>query len=372
MAQARRNAELESIITGDPGNRDAWLVYADWLQERGDPRGRLMAEFARGAEPDELVQHQAGRFLGSVALPGPLSPWVYIRRWRLGFFGEARVRSGDNPILGPEGPVLAEVLTQLLDHPVAGLLESLSLGLADDHDWQPVIDVLTSQGQALGLRCLYIGDYDIVFFHDLDREPFPGAHHEIDGQMSETHIGDLGALWGAFPSLTHLEVQGNEATLGEIAAPELESLIVRCGALKREALRSMERAELPALRHLELWFGDPDRGGDCEAEDLEALLQSEGLPALRSLGLKNAIFTDQLPEMLAASPLLPQLEVLDLSLGTMTHEGAQALIRLSEHFEHLERIDVNDNAIGGGDALRAALPNVELGRQGSPYVSVSE
>lgn len=34
--------ELEGAIAADPGDPNAYLVYADWLQARGDPLGELI------------------------------------------------------------------------------------------------------------------------------------------------------------------------------------------------------------------------------------------------------------------------------------------------------------------------------------------
>jgi uncharacterized protein (TIGR02996 family) len=38
-----RNAELEAPPLADPYDRAAWLVYGDWLQQHGDPRGEYIA-----------------------------------------------------------------------------------------------------------------------------------------------------------------------------------------------------------------------------------------------------------------------------------------------------------------------------------------
>lgn len=37
------NIELENLVRQDLSNLDSWLVYADWLQRRGDPRGELIS-----------------------------------------------------------------------------------------------------------------------------------------------------------------------------------------------------------------------------------------------------------------------------------------------------------------------------------------
>ncbi|MGZ3423537.1 MAG: WGR domain-containing protein, partial [Polyangiales bacterium] len=37
------NPELEAKIVADPNDTQAYLVFADWLQSKGDPRGELIA-----------------------------------------------------------------------------------------------------------------------------------------------------------------------------------------------------------------------------------------------------------------------------------------------------------------------------------------
>jgi uncharacterized protein (TIGR02996 family) len=38
-----RNLELERQLIADPDSRETWLVYGDWLQQQGDPRGEVIA-----------------------------------------------------------------------------------------------------------------------------------------------------------------------------------------------------------------------------------------------------------------------------------------------------------------------------------------
>src|SRR5262249_42612610 len=44
------------------------------------------------------------------------------------------------------------------------------------------------------------------------------------------------------------------------------------------------------------------------------------------LGLRNSEIADDLPAVLAKSPLMKRIRVLDLSLGTLTDRGAEALL----------------------------------------------
>src|SRR5262245_57286291 len=37
-----RNPELEALIEEDPNDLSRYLIYGDWLQQQGDPRGELV------------------------------------------------------------------------------------------------------------------------------------------------------------------------------------------------------------------------------------------------------------------------------------------------------------------------------------------
>ncbi|MCX5742900.1 MAG: TIGR02996 domain-containing protein, partial [Proteobacteria bacterium] len=55
-----QNPDLEAAIAAEPGAIAPYLVYGDWLQERGDPRGPLIAiQAARRAAPDDASLRQA-------------------------------------------------------------------------------------------------------------------------------------------------------------------------------------------------------------------------------------------------------------------------------------------------------------------------
>jgi uncharacterized protein (TIGR02996 family) len=54
----KTNAELEQAIRNHPDDPKAYLVYADWLQTAGDPRGELIAVQHRLLER-LLVKHRA-------------------------------------------------------------------------------------------------------------------------------------------------------------------------------------------------------------------------------------------------------------------------------------------------------------------------
>jgi uncharacterized protein (TIGR02996 family) len=55
-AEAASNLAIEAAILSAPDARDGYLVYGDWLQQRGDPRGELVAvQLAREDRPDDIA-----------------------------------------------------------------------------------------------------------------------------------------------------------------------------------------------------------------------------------------------------------------------------------------------------------------------------
>src|SRR5262249_16026507 len=66
-------------------------------------------------------------------------------------------------------------------------------------------------------------------------------------------------------------------------------------------------------------------------------------PKVKHLGLMNAEFTDALCKELPTSKVLKKLESLDLSLGTMSDEGAKVILDAKKAFSHLKTLNVNEN-----------------------------
>jgi uncharacterized protein (TIGR02996 family) len=362
-----RNPELEAAIREHPDDPEPYLVYADWLQARGDPRGELItlqhaALGAEGAAGGDLAQRIAEHLAAHADwLCGPLAryPEAAQLTWHLGFIRAARLQ-GD---LDEEDVTAQDLLGTLCELSSARFLQELTFGVpsyGDEVDYQPVIDALVEHGERPGLRRLTLGDF---LFPD-------------ECEMSWSSVGDVSPLFALYPRLEALELQGGSVTLGEIRLPELRRFEVRTGGLSRASIRSIAGASWPRLEELSVWFGDPYYGAEATVEDLAPILDAEGLPRLRRLGLKNANFTDELIPRLAGSRVLRQLEQLDLSMGTLTDEGAESLDEHRQAFAHLARLDLDDNQLDEQGRLVADLcGEVNIGRQRDSddrYVSVGE
>nr|WP_221442209.1 STM4015 family protein [Nocardiopsis algeriensis] len=184
-----------------------------------------------------------------------------------------------------------------------------------------------------------------------------------ESDISWIQLCDLAPLLKALPRLRRFTVRGS----GELSlhVPEhrgLRELTVQSGGLPGRLSREIASSGLPALEHLELWLGVEDYGGDTVPADLAPLLSGAAFPQLRHLGLRNAEGIDAWVPVLAEAPVLERLEVLDLSLGDLTDEGAQALVDHAGAFSHLKRLDLHHHYLSeeAREGVRAALPGVEV------------
>ena len=381
------NGTLEDAIDRDPDDTAAWAVYIDWLQSQGDPRGELGAVQERlaaspkdkallSAEKKLLKQH--GDFLlgklrpaaqksASSGLPGvtaraPLPPDARSSeedepplrlRWRAGFISSAFVaypgdewewETGDEDDDGPEEVEVGKLLTQLLDVPAARFLTGLTLGVPQspedgENDYEPVLKRLVKHPAAARLRQLYIGDFT-----------------QEQCEVSWMNLGDLSKLWPALPRLRSLTLRGgSEMKLGAIDLPELRELTIITGGLDRKNLAAICAARWPKLEKLELWLGDDGYGANTTPDDLEPILRGDAFPALRHLGIRNSEIIDAIAALLPDAPIVKRLEALDLSKGTLTDAGVEALAARKGALAHLTRIDLSDNYLEKSDRLATSL-----------------
>jgi uncharacterized protein (TIGR02996 family) len=132
--------DLEAALRAHPDELDTYLVYADWLADRGDEWGQLITvqhaletlpRFGAGDRRDELSRRETLlRFQLSGRLWGPIGEQVYDTStqryycdlidagWRWGFLHTARIARTD---------VLNDLLAGLAEAPVAIVLRRLSI-----------------------------------------------------------------------------------------------------------------------------------------------------------------------------------------------------------------------------------------------------
>lgn len=386
-----RNPELEAKLIEDPDDIDAHLVYADFLQTHGDPRGELITLFHRG----KLVEAEAFMEAHAGELYGPLKKYrttfdgsnQRAFEWRLGFIRSARFSYDSNSAEEVEldedddGELaLEDGLAALLQHPSGALLEELviPINMIDDGAYfEPLVKALATNG-APALRKLRIGEF-------VHAGP-GGADDGYEYEISWTSIGDASGLWKAVPRLERLVLQvglggtsasGGNDVLGDIDLPALKHLEVITGGMSQSCLQSLANAKLPSLTYMDLWMGDSGYGFEGGVEDLEPLLDGSHVPKLQHLGLLNSELTDDICARLGESKVLPRLTELSLAYGTMTDAGARALADHKDAFAHLKVLDLRGNCLSseGIAAVETLCPEVITEEQKSPderYVSLSE
>ncbi len=375
----KSNPELEAAILKDPDNADGYLVYGDWLQSQGDPRGELIALQhallgAKGSaasalkkKVSALLSKHRDLLLGTL-LPPMLKDETLSVQWHLGFLRSARVKApgwGEDPEF--EVP---EAVALLLAHPSARFLQELVIGLPSNDGDNEYDDVTRAIAKAApkALRSLFLGDF-----------VYPD-----ETEISWSHIGKVSSLYKAVPQLRSLRLRGGDVDLGKVDLPELREFTVESGGLNRSAVKSIASANWPKLQRLEVWFGSEEYGAGGDEDDIQSILDGKGLPALKHLGLCNAEFSKALARVLPKSKVLAQLETLDLSKGTLTDEDAEVLAANAAAFKHLKRLDLTENLLGKkGEKLVAKLcADVARGNQrdddyeedddGRRYVAVGE
>ncbi|OYD86806.1 hypothetical protein CDG77_32910 [Nostoc sp. 'Peltigera membranacea cyanobiont' 213] len=226
---------------------------------------------------------------------------------------------------------LPSKLSRLLQEPNADKLEALVFGLwseGSQTDSSSIVQALVDAKQRLtNLKAVFIGD--------LTSE---------DSEISWIQQSDVSPILQAYPKLEILQIRGGDRL--QFSPPirhnHLKALIVETGGLSRDTVAQICNMNLPALEHLELWFGSEDYGGDCWVEDLNPIIFAEKFPNLVYLGLRNSQFTDEIVSVIIGSPILDYISVLDLSMGTLTDAGAEELLN-SQAINNLDILNISEN-----------------------------
>lgn len=165
-------------------------------------------------------------------------------------------------------------------------------------------------------------------------------------EISWINQGLVNPLLDAFPELLEFGVRGGqELRFTPFRHERLRSLTIETGGLNAEVVRAVGASDLPALEHLDIWLGVGNYGANTEVADLAPILAGTRLPSLRYLALRNSEIQDEIAISMASAPVVAGLEVLDLSMGTLGDEGAEALLA-GQPLTHLKKLDLHHNYLG--------------------------
>jgi hypothetical protein len=269
------------------------------------------------------------------------------------------------------GKEFSDLFGVLLEDPAIRDLTALIVGdwggTGEGNDAAPVVEALVAASERLPkLRALFLGEMTYE-----------------ESEISWINQTDVGPLFTAFPQLMELWIRGgNGLSLGRPRHDRLRKLVIETGGLPGSVVRELGTARLPELEHLELWLGDSGYGRTVTAEDLRPILVGGLFPKLKYLGLRNDEGADATAQLVASGPIIGQLDVLDLSLGTLSDQGAMALVE-SNLLKTVRRLNITRHYVSEAvvQRLRQCGPEVDASDRQEPdrwdgeehrYCSVSE
>jgi uncharacterized protein (TIGR02996 family) len=281
---------MEEAIVSDPDEVEAYLVYGDWLQTRGQPRGELICVQHAISEQRRLGRTQQEKFFSERTMKLERAELRLLLLHRERFFG----------------PALSRV------HNV--------------HTQRYLVDFFHLQWHLGFIRRA-----------ELPRSP------RRDGL-------DLG-LWEELLRISSArflrQVQLDWADAGQLIStgvpPTLEKIeLVFDSWWPPEHEEDTQRAEV-AYTSLNEAVGQPTQFADEVIELLQPLLSQPPSPRLKELVLQRCPYSRRLVELLARSPLRTQLRSLDLSRAMLTDDDLPLLIQELASFRHLQRLDLSRN-----------------------------
>ena len=386
-------AAFLDAVCADPAADGPRLIYADWLEDRGHPRGefiRLQCALARLAPDDPLVrpltQHLStfGRYLS--AWEAPLKGIVGGMEWARGFVEtvnvEARTflrRATDLFRLAPVRRIrfldVGTNLGRLMDSPFLGRLTALTIFA--QHIDERLTRALVESPHLDGLRTLNIGR-NRVGDRGAERLAWsPRFRNLTELDLSDNAVGDLGmrAVAGAanLENLEVLELRRNEVTragLGDLCSSPVLKNLRRLGLALNYVGSPRDWAPPPAggvsLRSLDL------TDNVLAAEGVAVVTALPGLGDLLDLDLSRNDFGNAGAAVLAGWPGAASLRKLLLAETRIGDDGARALAQ-SPYLFRLTDLNLSENPVhdpGAFEFLNSPmLPR--LRRLGLPHLGMT-
>ena len=308
-----RDEALERAIHDSPEDDQAWLVYADFLIERGHPRGPMVAlesapvknivqRAEREAETRKLRHAASDVLLGSLAGRRGLS-----LRWKRGFIYNAIIHGAFDHD-GAEA-----LLVDLLAHPSARFLRELELACFRDdgrEDHRLLAALLLHTPALPPLRKLV-----------------------VDAKATDIHtaLGDIAALGMRYPQLEHVRLDGVRCRLDGLALSRVTHFHLDSDSVD-DNMGALAAAPWPALKMLRLEL----RESRLPFSELAWVLE---LPALRELRLHSTTVATELLAALVTRPIAGQIEALDFAGSALDEHAIDLLVNARGRFPATIRVD---------------------------------
>jgi len=308
-------------IVQTPDLDDPRLVYADYLEERGDPRAefiRVQCDLAAGAStPDQRTRLQQRE---AALLKDHQHQWTqrlprgdYRAVFRRGFLEHLEINAA----------LFAEHATAFFQ--AAPLLRSLDLIQAED-----ALPKLTQTREMARVQSLQLRDrLYAAGLEALGTSQFLSGLRELtfrNNQLASRGARTIAMAIGLYQlrSLTIFPNSIHDDGAQEIAAarnmPHLESLTIFGNQISGIGARTIAIApRMATLRSLRLW------GNQIGDEGAQMLAVNASTTRLQTLDLANNLLSDAGAASLAGSPQLESIDQLDLRMNPIGKEGRRRL-----------------------------------------------
>lgn len=324
---------LEGIVAS-PNDDDARLVYADWLLERGDPRGefiRLDLEYERTPTAELLSRRRALLEANWSTYAGELARWTSKHGFSRGLVTMVKMTVA---AFEREGERLFS------RHPI----EALELG--DRTFTDATLERLTTSPAFDRVRRLFLvqpstrstsgEDHRVLPISALARGTRLASLEGLTLTFCGSSVSDWSALFAGLraPKLREVELSfnrthpalyrglaANPAPLTSVREYTYERLGTTAPGEWRDGFDALARKT--SLTHVAF-----EQAMHLDDEALRAFFSPSSKAELESLLLTNASVTDALLLAIAASPRSARLSSLRIHNGHFRSDGALALLRL--------------------------------------------
>jgi uncharacterized protein (TIGR02996 family) len=381
-----------SALQKNPHDFAGWCAYADFLAEKGDPRGEFMQtqialedEKRPKAERDALKKKEAAllkehekEWVGDWAddpnakastdeWSPPDEEWVPYRFTR-GVLSAIEI--GELTVGLARKIVKAPQLQFVRDLTVHGVAYEEEGEEDEDGEYTPGPDtanvehgdpaqyVLVRWPQLRYIRTFNFGGCEP---HDYDTDWNPFRSH-MPGELTADFAKQMPDI-EELRIMAHFREESNR--LVALPMPSLRVLLLYHG-WNYPLDKLAKNASLTNLREL---YCHPHalEGGDepyIQLQQLRAVCRSKVLTSLTHLQLRLANFGDEGIAEIINSGMLKRLKLLDLRHGLVTDDGAKALAACPD-LKNLDKLDLSWNRLtnAGVDALKKTGVNAVLNRQ---------
>jgi uncharacterized protein (TIGR02996 family) len=388
-ASASDEEAFEDSLRKNPDDFAGWCAYADFLAEKGDPRGEFMQtqialedEGRPRKERDALKKKEAAllkahekELVGEWAShpnvraatdewAPPDDEWVPYRFTRGVIsaieIGDLNVELARLIVKAPQLRFVRDLTVHGIAYEEEGEFEA-GADTAGSEREPPSQYVLVRWPQLRFIRTFRFGGCG-PFDYDEDWNPY---RSHMPGELIADFVKQM-------PDIEELQIMAHfreEADrLVKLPMPQLRVLLLYHGwgyPLDKLA----KNMSLTNLRELYCHPHALEGGEDpyIQIQDLRAVCRSKALTALTHLRLRLADFGDEGITEIISSGILKRLKLLDLRHGLVTDDGANALAGCPD-VKNLEHLDLSWNRLtsAGVSALKKTGVNAVLNRQQAP------